>query len=86
MSVRKTRGMDASGESTSHSSSDFTIKSYLNDRELGRHGGELIAEWKYTVFNPCVVGMVVCGFKVLIDRVQTNRDFPTFLKSGPGAC
>ena len=65
--------MDASGESTSHASSDFTIESYLNDRELGRHGGELIAEWKYTVFNPCVVGMVVCGFKVPGDFLPFSR-------------
>lgn len=66
MTMRKQRGRDALGDTTASAYSDFRVKKYLNDRELGRHGGELLAEWKYTVLNPWVVGMLVCGFKVLI--------------------
>lgn len=64
MTKRKTRGVDALGDAKASAYSDFNIKNYLNDRELGQHGGELLAEWKYTVLNH--VGMFVCGFKVLI--------------------
>ena len=51
---------------TAASMSSFKIHSYLKSGILGRHGGELLADWKYAVSNPYIIGMIVCGSKVII--------------------
>lgn len=51
------------GDKSASKKSDFNIHSCLKAELLGQHGGELLAEWKYSATNPYVTGIIACFTK-----------------------
>ena len=59
-----TRSKSAAGDAASVGSC-FGIRSFVNASVLGQHGGELLADLKYSASFSSISGMIVCGTKVI---------------------